>query len=442
MDRRALSALVALVALVATAVPAGAQGDTPPVTPDGLRAYSIVPPGQEGDVTPQELASGNFGENYDDQLEMYASLIDDDDVTEEELGTYFHSMQFGPGQTITATYEPGEGSTVFRDGHGIPHIYADSADNAAFALGYVTAEDRLWEADVLRHAARGTLSEFIGPDYLEMDVVTRRDGYTEEEIQKMFDDLDDKFGEIGTAVQNGLTAYAEGFNAYIGELPTAPQTCPAEYSALNNPCPGPFPTEWTPADTLFLVVLQLRVFGETAGGELNNAALYSHLVKKHGAKLGPKVFEDMLFQNDSRSPTSIPRSEGRFPSQKLGKVKKKSLAIPDAAEEVAAPGGCSRAPTARVPGISGVPRSRLECTARVGQRIGDRQSASDWCAPGGLCRPVLLHGHRRARAGHGFPGPGGTGGIRSHPAWPRARLRVVAHDRLLGCRRRTRGVAV
>ncbi|MDQ4065904.1 MAG: penicillin acylase family protein, partial [Actinomycetota bacterium] len=272
---------------------------------------------------------------YADQRDMYASLINDDDVTHEELSTYFHSMQFGPEGEIESSYDPRDGVTVYRDSFGIPHVYADTLVDASFALGYVTAEDRLWESDVFRHAARGTLSEFVGPSFLEMDIATRREGYTEEEVQKIFDDFDDEFGVIGTRVQEGLQAYADGFNAYVDELKTDPSRCPAEYQALGNPCPEPHPEEWTPTDTLFIAILQLRIFGETAGDELQNAGLYAHLREKLGAKIGPKVFEDLLRRNDPRSPTSLPRADGRFPSQDLGRTKAPSVAIPEDAVTLA-----------------------------------------------------------------------------------------------------------
>ncbi|MCA1709875.1 MAG: penicillin acylase family protein, partial [Actinobacteria bacterium] len=224
---------------------------------------------------------------------------------------------------------------MYRDNFGIPHIYADSFKSASHALGYTTAEDRLWEADVFRHAARGTLSEFIGPDYLPMDIESRREGYTEEEVQKMYESFDDKFGALGVKIQEGLQAYADGINQYIQELRMDPTKCPAEYQALGNPCPEPEPADWTPTDTLFVAILQLRVFGETAGGELQNAALYSHLVKRNGATLGPRIYYDLLRRNDPRSPTTIPASEGKFPSQALGRTNPKSFAIPDKAEALA-----------------------------------------------------------------------------------------------------------
>jgi acyl-homoserine lactone acylase PvdQ len=358
MSRR--FALLVAIALGGATLPegAGAQPE-PPATPDHLRAFSIFPPGQEGNVTAAELASGDFGPHYDDQLDLYADLPDDHDVTNAELGTYFHSMQFGPEGAVEATYSPTAGVTVYRDAFGIPHIYADSLDGASFALGYTTAEDRLWQMDVFRHAARGTLAEFVGAgeddEFLEMDIQTRREGYTEAEVQATFDTLDERFGAIGTQVQDGLQGYTEGVNLYIQEVKTTRvDERPVEYEATGNP-PPVHPEDWEVADTLFLVVLQLRVFGETAGFELENAAVYQHLVDRLGPDLGPEVFEDLMRRDDPRSPTTIPASEGRFPSQDLGPVDPDSVALPDDPGAVAARAAAEMALRQRVLGSIGFP---------------------------------------------------------------------------------------
>src|ERR1700689_424884 len=51
---------------------------------------------------------------------------------------------------------------VVRDVRGVPHIHAQSTDDLYFAQGYVMAQDRLWQMDVLRRAAAGELSEILG----------------------------------------------------------------------------------------------------------------------------------------------------------------------------------------------------------------------------------------------------------------------------------------
>jgi acyl-homoserine lactone acylase PvdQ len=338
LRRLAVTGLAALVTGALATPTVRAQSTVPP-TPDHLRAFSVAPPGQDGNLNAQEFGSGEYGDHYSDQLEMYASLIDDDDVGEDELSTYFHSMQFGPGSTIASTETPIDGVTIHRDNFGIPHIYADNLEHASYALGYVTAQDRMFEMDAFRHAARGTLAAFVGAgtgdQNLKSDIETRRQGYTEEEVQAMFDSLDEKFGEIGKRIQTGLQAYADGVNAYAESLVMEPANCPVEYNATGNPCPGAFPEEWTPTDTLYIAILQLRVFGETAGGELRNAGFYSRLVDKLGKKRGEQAYADLLFQNNPASPPTVPAEDARFPAQSLGKLDRKSLAIPDHASRVA-----------------------------------------------------------------------------------------------------------
>ena len=52
---------------------------------------------------------------------------------------------------------------IIRDVYGVPHIFAQDRKDLAFALGYVQAQDRLWQLDMGRHLGSGTLSEVFGP---------------------------------------------------------------------------------------------------------------------------------------------------------------------------------------------------------------------------------------------------------------------------------------
>src|SRR6266702_104568 len=51
--------------------------------------------------------------------------------------------------------------TVSRDGHGVPTIEAANLEDLFFAQGYVTAQDRLWQMDVMRRFAAGEISELL-----------------------------------------------------------------------------------------------------------------------------------------------------------------------------------------------------------------------------------------------------------------------------------------
>ena len=59
---------------------------------------------------------------------------------------------------------------VHFDDHGVPHINAQSQKDAYTALGYVHAQDRLWQMELIRRIAPGRLSELFGKDLLDTDV--------------------------------------------------------------------------------------------------------------------------------------------------------------------------------------------------------------------------------------------------------------------------------
>ena len=58
---------------------------------------------------------------------------------------------------------------IIRDSYGMPHIYAKTDDDAYFALGYCMAQDRLFQMDMVRRAARGRLAEILGKDLISVD---------------------------------------------------------------------------------------------------------------------------------------------------------------------------------------------------------------------------------------------------------------------------------
>ena len=342
--RRTTLALAATLIVASTALPgpADAQGG-PPKVPDLVRSVTVIPPGQDGNLGlldfAQLQASGETPEHFADQLEMYTGLVDDRDVRAADLLTHFHEQQFGPSE-IVEEYSPREGVTVYRDALGIPHVYGETVEDVEFGLGYVTGEDRLFQADIFRHAAHGTLASFVGPSYVEMDKAIRTEGYTEDELEAMIAAWPKQFPRngLGQMMLDSLNAFADGMNAYMAELATRPEDIPAEYAATGNT-----PQPWRPVDSAALAVLQLRVFGETAGAELRNAALYRELIQRHGASLGRRIFDDLRRRNDPSAYPSVAPEDGRWPSQRLPAPNPKAIAIPDEPEEVAGQAEAARA---------------------------------------------------------------------------------------------------
>jgi penicillin amidase len=102
-------------------------------------------------------------------------------------------------------------TTVYFDEFGVPHIYADNSKDAMEALGYVHAQDRLWQMELMRRIAPGRLSEIFGSVALKNDKFFAGLGI-EEASEKAIATLD----KNSPSYQLTL-AYLDGINQYIEE---------------------------------------------------------------------------------------------------------------------------------------------------------------------------------------------------------------------------------
>jgi penicillin amidase len=130
-----------------------------------------------------------------------------------------------------------QATEVIRDAYGVPHIYAQSLDDAQFALGYAHAQDRLWQMEVNRRIAAGRLAEVFGRPAVDADRFLRTLG-VRRAAQAMFD-------SYSPADRRLLEAYAAGVNAFIASHPMRAQLSP-EFLLVNAPPPEP----WAPADSI------------------------------------------------------------------------------------------------------------------------------------------------------------------------------------------------
>ncbi|WP_435314523.1 penicillin acylase family protein [Cellulophaga fucicola] len=107
-----------------------------------------------------------------------------------------------------------ENVDVYYDSYGIPHIYGVSEKDATRALGYVHAQDRLWQMELLRRISAGQLSEIFGEDLVETDklfLALGIDDYSKETVANLDPNSDYVL----------LTeAYLDGINQFIEEGPT------------------------------------------------------------------------------------------------------------------------------------------------------------------------------------------------------------------------------
>jgi len=138
------------------------------------------------------------------------------------------------------------------DALGVPHIRAASLEDALFAQGYVTAQDRLFQMDGLRRMAAGELAEILGPGYLESDRVARR-----LRIRRI---AEAAYATLPSADRAAFAAYARGVNYFIA---THASSLPLEFTLLAYQ-----PRPWSVVDSLMVCLYMFRDLTTTWPDEL------------------------------------------------------------------------------------------------------------------------------------------------------------------------------
>jgi penicillin amidase len=150
---------------------------------------------------------------------------------------------------------------VDRDGWGVPHIRAASVEDLAEAQGYIMAQDRLWQMDLLRRAARGQLSEILGDRTVAIDRDFRTLG---------FGRIAEREATLADAEARKITeAYARGVNEFIAQHQNS---LPLEFSLLRYK-----PQPWRPADSFAISGYMYRTLADTREKELNRAKVTEHV---------------------------------------------------------------------------------------------------------------------------------------------------------------------
>ena len=128
------------------------------------------------------------------------------------VGTWLYSKTYHPNYKgeLEINYLSDE-VTIYFDEIGVPHINAKNQKDAYIALGYVHAQDRLWQMELIRRIAHGRLSEIFGKDLLETDVFFAGLGI-EEASEKSIAKLD-----TSSEAYLMSMAYLEGVNQYVNE---------------------------------------------------------------------------------------------------------------------------------------------------------------------------------------------------------------------------------
>ena len=318
-------ALLSLLVTLAIAAPASARV---------IRATSVLPPGESGFVAVTGLLNGSGSPHLYDQQNPFITFQRANDV-------------FNMGGT---TEIPGPGVTIVRDRFGVPDVSAATNAKLWWGVGWATAEDRLVQLDLFRHATTGHLAEILGKSYLDADIEARRDYYTSPELTAMYH-------QLPASLQARYAAYAAGINAYVAHIKLNPALLPGEYAVLGF-TPAPFSID----DLLAIGVQLARTTPNGDGSDLTDARALD--------QLGATKFNKILPLRIAGQISTVPAVNGLFPSvpgrtraQEQGALRRsarfvRSLPLPTGNQPAGHPGDPGAAADVVPQALAGLP-SRL-----------------------------------------------------------------------------------
>lgn len=149
--------------------------------------------------------------------------------------------------------------SIQKDQWGVPHIRAKTDLDAFYALGFVHAQDRLWQMELSRRIGAGRLSEILGAAALDQDKFLRTWGF--------YRAAENSYASLEPRSKTVLEAYAAGVNAVIAQ-----GNLPLEFGLL-----GAKPEPWKPADSLVWSKMLAFNLSSNWSSELENAQIASKL---------------------------------------------------------------------------------------------------------------------------------------------------------------------
>ncbi|MBL7202336.1 MAG: penicillin acylase family protein [Anaerolineae bacterium] len=187
------------------------------------------------------------------------------------LGLFIHLRGTLPKVSGTVTVDALDGHVeVVRDQDGVPHIFAASDHDAFYALGYVHAQDRLWQMEMQRRIGAGRLSEVLGGAALDTDKFLRTLGTYRAAVEA--------WPALAPKSQAALVAYAAGVNAWLDGR----HSLPIEFTLL-----GFKPEPWTVYDSLVWAKMMAWDLGGNYSEELLRAQLAQAVGPERAGELLP-----------------------------------------------------------------------------------------------------------------------------------------------------------
>ena len=268
--------------------------------PPGPSALTVLPPGNGSTITLPGYLKNQFtgscadlGPHECDQLDLYKDWR-------------FKGASLSPDADHVAGAvsedDPASGVRIVHDSWGVPHIFAVGPDEQtieerlAYGIGFAQAEDRLFQMEIFRRAGEGRLSELLGKDYIEMDVVMRRDVETSAERTAQAAAM------LTPGQRASLQRYADGINAVIRRDTTNPRLLPAGFALTTDLPIAP----WTISDAIAIQILETKAVAESSGNELGYGGFARRLAARYGVTEAVDILDDVQLTADPATAFSVP----------------------------------------------------------------------------------------------------------------------------------------
>ncbi len=201
--------------------------------------------------------------------------------------------------------------SIYSNDYGVPFIYAENENDMYFAMGYMHARDRLWQMDLYRRVAEGRLSEVLGKDMVEYDVLFRTIG-----IDKSASGI---YHTLSSETKQILSSYTSGVNYFIENNKSR---LPLEFDVLNYK-----PDLWTPENSIMIV----RLMAWELSLSWYTDVMFGEIVKKFGeegaADFFPSYPEDGPFIVKSTDDNTKKDTASKKDKANIDETQKKHKAI-------------------------------------------------------------------------------------------------------------------
>jgi penicillin amidase len=176
---------------------------------------------------------------------------------------------------------------IIRDANAVPHIFAANEHDAFFALGYVHAQDRLFQMELMRRVGSGRLAEIVGATAVGIDRYIRTMGIPQIAAAN--------FEGMSADGRATLQAYADGVNAWLANRSGA---LPPEFVLLRFE-----PEPWKPTDSLLWSRLMALRLGRNQRTELVRVLAARAL---EANRLPATLLDELWPQPPENGPATIP----------------------------------------------------------------------------------------------------------------------------------------